>query len=103
MEGLELICFQIISATGTARSLYIEAIHEAKKGNFELAQQKIEEGKEFFNQGHDAHLKLVQSAAQGDEVEFNLLLLHAEDLQMSAECFSILAEEFIDVYKSINA
>ena len=38
MEGLELICFEIISSVGMARSLYIEAIQEAKAGNFEQAQ-----------------------------------------------------------------
>ena len=36
MEGLELTCFQIISTVGTARSLYIEAIQEAKVSNIEL-------------------------------------------------------------------
>ena len=35
MEGLELIAFEIISSVGTARSCYIEAISEAKKGNYE--------------------------------------------------------------------
>ena len=39
MEGLELICFEIISSVGMARSLYIEAIQEAKAGNFEQAQE----------------------------------------------------------------
>ena len=39
MEGLELQCFQIISAVGMARSSYIEAIQEAKKGNFEEAKK----------------------------------------------------------------
>ena len=39
MEGLELIAFEIISSVGTARSCYIEAISEAKKGNYELLLQ----------------------------------------------------------------
>ena len=30
MEGLELICFEIISSVGMARSLYIEAIRKRK-------------------------------------------------------------------------
>ncbi|MCI9350421.1 MAG: PTS lactose/cellobiose transporter subunit IIA, partial [Turicibacter sp.] len=30
MKGNELISFQIISSVGTARSLYVEAIQEAK-------------------------------------------------------------------------
>jgi cellobiose PTS system EIIA component len=38
MEPNELISFQIISAVGTARSYYIEAIQVAKTGDFEACQ-----------------------------------------------------------------
>ena len=58
MEGLELIAFQIISAVGTARSCYIEAIQEAKKGNYEAAEGLIKDGDEAFVEGHDAHAGL---------------------------------------------
>ena len=44
MNGNELISFQIISAVGTARSMYVEAIQEAKKGNIQAAKQLIEDG-----------------------------------------------------------
>ena len=39
MNGNELISFQIISAVGTARSMYVEAIQEAKKGNIQAAKE----------------------------------------------------------------
>ena len=51
MEGLELICFAIISSVGMARSLYIEAIQEAKAGNFEQAQELIKQGDEDRQSG----------------------------------------------------
>ena len=59
MEGLELICFEIISSVGMARSLYIEAIQEAKAGNFEQAQELIKQGDESFTEGHHSHAKLL--------------------------------------------
>ena len=102
MEGIELISFQIISAVGTARSCYIEAIREAKAGNFETAENLIEEGKQIFVEGHHAHTQLIQQEAGGEKVEFALLLIHAEDQLMSAETFGILAEEFVDMYKMIK-
>ena len=37
MEGMELICFQIITANGRAKSCYIEALQEVKNPN--LAEQ----------------------------------------------------------------
>ncbi len=99
MDGLELISFQIISAVGTARSMYIEAIQLAKEGKIAEAREQIVEGEKVFTEGHHAHAQLIQQEANGDKVEFQLLLMHAEDQLMSAEGFKIIATEFIDVYE----
>lgn len=101
MEGIELVCFEIISAVGGARSCYVEAIQKAKAKDFEGAQKLVEEGDGLFQQGHQAHAKLITQEANGDKVDVVLLLVHAEDQLMSAEAFKILANEFIDVYKNM--
>lgn len=101
MEELELIYFEIIASVGTARSMFIEAIQHAKAGNFEEARKSIEEGNVHFIEGHKSHLKLIQKEAKKEEIEFSLLLVHAEDQLMSADAFKILSNEFIDVYKRI--
>lgn len=103
MDGLELVCFQIISAVGMAKSSYIEAIQEAKKGNFEKARACIQEGEASFIQGHNAHSELIQQEAGGKEVNPNLLLLHAEDQLISAETIKILANELIENYERLIA
>lgn len=99
MEGLELFCFKLISAAGTARSCYIEAINEAKNGDFEKAEELIDEGKKNFIDAHDVHNQLLQQGTSGEDLGNNLLLMHSEDQLMSAEMFQILAKEFISVYK----
>ncbi len=101
VEGLELICFQIISNVGTARSTYIEAIHKAKDGDFEGAKECMEAGQKEFLKGHEAHFELLQKEAQGNPVGGSLILIHAEDQLMSAEGFKIIAEEMISSYKRI--
>lgn len=101
MEGMELQCFQIISAVGMARSSYIEAIQAAKKGNFDEAHRMIAEGEQSFIQGHGAHAEMIQQEASGNKVEPCLLLIHAEDQLMSAEAFKIIAEEMIQSYQRI--
>lgn len=103
MDKLELICFQIISSVGMAKSSYIEAIQEAKKGEFERAKSCMEEGKKAFSEGHKAHSELIQMEADGQGVNPNLLLLHAEDQMMSTETCKILAEELIVNYERIIA
>ena len=103
MEGLELIAFQIISAVGTARSCYIEAIQEAKRGDYAAAEKLIGEGDAAFVEGHDAHAGLLQQEAEKGGSVVNLLLLHAEDQLMSAENYKVLAAECIHLYKAIQA
>lgn len=99
MNELELVAFDIISAVGTAKSMYVEAIQNAKEGKLEEARKRIEEGDEIFVSGHHSHAKLVQKEANGEKVEFALLLMHAEDQLMSAETIKIMALEIIDLYE----
>ena len=60
VEGLEMICFRIISNVGGARSSYIEAIQKAKQDDFEGARECIRAGQEMFLAGHEAHFELIQ-------------------------------------------
>lgn len=48
-----------MTAAGTAKSCYINAIEEAKKGNYEGAEKLIEEGDQAYNTGHAPHAALV--------------------------------------------
>lgn len=103
MEGIELIAFNIIASVGAARSCYIEAIQEAKAGHFDEAESLIKEGEEEFIKGHHAHAQLIQQEANKENVQLNLILMHAEDQLMSADAFKIIAEEFIDVHRTLKS
>lgn len=101
MQDLELIAFEIISNVGEAKSNYIQAIQEAKTKNFEEAEKLMKEGSEAYIKGHHAHTKLIQMEAGDEKVPFNLIIMHAEDQLMAADSFKIIAEEFIDLYRSL--
>lgn len=103
MDGLELICFKILSASGDAKSCYMEGVKLAREGNFDLAKAKIEEGRTAYIQGHKAHAELIQEEASGKGVPSTLLLLHAEDQMMAADVIKLMAEEFIANYQRIAA
>ncbi len=102
MEGIELLCFEIICNVGDARSSFIQAISEAKAGNYEAAEKLVAAGEVAFEKGHEVHGRLIQQSAAGEDISFSLLLVHAEDQLMSAEAFKILCGEFIDLYKRVD-
>lgn len=99
MDGMELICFQIITANGSAKSCYMEALQEAKQGNYERAKELIAEGDQMAIEGHDIHLSLLAKESEGEKTEFSLLLMHAEDQAMSTEVVKIMVLELIELYK----
>lgn len=96
---MEEIDFRIIASVGTARSIYIEALECAKQGNFEEAHAKIAEADKIYAGGHEAHQDILQLQGEGEELPFDLLLVHAEDQMMSAECFKVMALELIEIYE----
>jgi len=102
MEGLELTCFEMIAANGSARSYFMEAIYAAKAGEFDESRRLMEEGEKMLEEGHHAHSGLLTQEASGDKVKVDLLLVHAEDQMMSAETFKIMAMEFIEIYSRLN-
>lgn len=102
MDNLELVAFEIISNVGMGKSLAIEAIREARKGDYEEANKKIEEAKEFLLKGHHAHTGLIQQEAAGEKLDFSLIIMHAEDQLMNAETTKDLAIEIIEMHKELN-
>ncbi len=102
MEDLELICFQLITSAGAAKSNYIAAIQLAKEGNYKEAEKLIKEGDKLLIEGHAPHTDMIQKEAAGESMQMSLLLTHAEDQMMSTEVFKVMAEEMIELYKKVN-
>lgn len=95
MENLELICFQMISNAGMAKSSFAESMQEAEAGHFDAAEEKIREGKDFLVNGHTVHAGLIQKEAAGEKTDLSLLLMHAEDQLISCETLELMAETFL--------
>ena len=99
-EGLELICMQIITNTGSAKSSYMEAIGKAKEGDGEAVRTLMDQGDRFYMAAHEVHVGLIQQEAAGKKTGFSLILMHAEDQMCSTEMAKEMANEFIDLYLS---
>ncbi len=102
MNEVELVCFKMIAALGAARSAFMEAIVQAKKGHFEEASSLIEEGQQQRLKGHEIHFELLQKDSSGNRVPFSLLLLHAEDQLMNAELLQVTSEEVVALYQRLE-
>ncbi|SCY36567.1 PTS lactose/cellobiose transporter subunit IIA [Alkaliphilus peptidifermentans] len=98
---IEVTIFTIITHSGEARSSSMEAIQNAKKGDYKKATKCMEDAKEKLALAHEAQTMLIHSEAQGNKVEISLLMIHAQDHLMNAMTVKDLAEEFVDLYRNV--
>lgn len=96
------IAFQIILYAGNGKSSAMEAIQEAKEGNFEEADAKIKEAGEELSKAHGFQTELLHKEARGEGETINIILIHAQDHLMTAMTLKNMASEFVDLYRIIK-
>lgn len=101
-NNMELISFELISNVGEAKSLLMEALVLAREEKFDEADAKVATAGEFLSKAHHSHFGLVQQEANGEQLPFSLILMHAEDQLMTTETLKMLVEELILTHKKYS-
>lgn len=94
------IAFQIILYAGNGKSSAMEAIQEAKEGNFEEADRLIDEASTELGKAHGYQTKLLQEEASGEGSSVTVILVHSQDHLMTAMTVRDLAIEIIEIYRN---
>ena len=93
MEDIVMICCQMISKVGEAKSLFVEAMRKARKKEYNNVNELMKKGEQRMLEGQRIHAQMLQkSASKDDNLEINLLLIHSEDQMSSVETISVIAE-----------
>ena len=100
MENITEISFQIILYAGNGKSNAMEAIQEAKAGNFDKADQLIEEAGEELGKAHHYQTQLLQKEASGEENTVTVMLIQSQDHLMTSMTVRDLAVEIIEIYRN---
>ncbi len=96
---LEQEVMSLIISSGQARSYAQEALMEAKKGNFDLATEKLKSADELSVEAHKVQTKLLTMEANGQVVHMNILMVHAQDHLMTGMLAIDLIKELIEIYE----
>ncbi|MEK2457856.1 PTS lactose/cellobiose transporter subunit IIA [Tetragenococcus halophilus] len=100
-ENMEAV-MGLIMYGGNAKSDAMEAIAAAKKGDFELADQKLKDDDTSLSQAHESQTGMLTKEAQGEHMDVTLLAVHSQDHLMTAIAFKDLATEIIDLYRRLD-
>ena len=96
------MAMQLIAGAGDSRSYSMEAISNAREGNFTEARACIEKAKEGMVRTHEVQTELIRGEMLGTKTEITLLMVHAQDHLTAAMLMRDMAEEFIHLYKTMK-
>ncbi|MDO5409056.1 MAG: PTS lactose/cellobiose transporter subunit IIA [Lachnospiraceae bacterium] len=100
--SMEDIIMNLVVYGGDARAKAMQAITEAKAGNYEQADAYLEEAREEINKAHVFQTELIQKEAGGEKTDISLVLIHGQDHLMTAGVVIDLATQMVEMYKQFS-
>ncbi len=99
MEELYTTAMELISYSGNARSLAMEALQACRDGNIDQARDLLKECEESLLEAHKVQTSLLVKEAQGEKIDVFLLMVHAQDHLMNAITVKDLTSEIIYLHE----
>lgn len=99
----ENLAVQLIVHAGNAKSLAMNAIALAKKGELGSAKETLKESETAMTEAHKFQTEALQQSLEEPAAGVNMLMAHAQDHLMNAITTQTLAIEFIELYDRVDA
>ena len=98
-EEISMTGFAIVAYAGDAKTDLIEALNEARKGNFEHARSLVKEARQSIDDAHNEQTKLLSKEA-GD---VTFIMVHGQDTLMTTMMLLDTISFTIDEYERLAA
>ncbi|MDR3139949.1 MAG: PTS lactose/cellobiose transporter subunit IIA [Treponema sp.] len=93
---------RLIVSAGNAKSSAMNAIAQAKGGNWEGVRAALAESDAAMIEAHKEQTNILQESLDNPEQGTGMLMVHAQDHLMTAITIMDLAREFCDLYEIIQ-
>ncbi|MGG5373251.1 PTS cellobiose transporter subunit IIA [Enterococcus sp. AZ196] len=101
-EKLQEVAFQIILSSGDARTLVHEAFAQMRAEKFNDAESRLNEANDSLVKAHKVQTELLQQYANGERIEMEIIMVHAQDHLMTTMTLREVALEMLSLYKKVS-
>ncbi len=96
---INMTAMQVIMHACEGRDKVDEAIELMAQNDFEGAKALLKEAEEDILKAHVAQTKVIQGQAAGDDTEYSLLFIHAQDTIMTSNSELRIAQHILPVFE----
>lgn len=99
-QNINMVAMQVILSACTGRDKVDEALNCMVQNDFDKAQCLLDEADAHLLKAHVAQTQMIQSQAAGEDTEYSLLFIHAQDTLMTSNSEMRIAKNILPVFKA---
>lgn len=100
-KDINCVAMEVIMNAGDGREKVDEALAEMAKGDFDRAEALLAEAETMINKAHNAQTSVIQGQVSGEDVEYSLLFVHAQDTIMTITTELRMAKKMMPIFKML--
>lgn len=101
-EEIQVVAFEIILHSGTARTSIHDAFKKMRENNYKEAEQLLDEANQEITLAHQSQTDLLQKYASGESINMEIIMVHAQDHLMTTMTLKEVAIEMLHLYQKVN-
>lgn len=98
-KEVAMVGFEIVAYAGEARSNLLQALKEAKRGEFDNIDNLIEKANESILKAHKTQTEMLAKESSGEDIELGFIMVHGQDHLMTTMLLKDIIENLIDIYR----
>ena len=100
-KDINMIAMEVIMNAGDGRDKVDEALAAMAEGRLEQADALLREAEHLIAKAHNAQTEVVQSQVSGEDTEYSLLFVHAQDTVMTITTELRMAQKLLPIVKML--
>jgi PTS system cellobiose-specific IIA component len=100
-KGINEVAMEVIMNAGDGRDKIDDALAAMAAGDLNQAENLLEEAEKNIVKAHNAQTEVIQSQVSGEDTEYSLLFIHAQDTVMTITTELRMTKKILPIIKMI--
>lgn len=100
-RDINVIAMEVIINAGDGRDKIDEALAAVAAGDLEQANALLKEAESLIVKAHNAQTEVIQSQVSGENMEYSLLFIHAQDTLMTINTELRMTQKLLPIVKML--
>ena len=101
MKDIKAVAIEVVMNAGDGRMKIDEALAAMADGDLEGAGELLKEAEALVVKAHNAQTELIQSQVGGENMEYSLLFIHAQDTIMTINTELRMTKKLLPIIKML--